>query len=539
MVELIQFPNLETAKQFLEASRDAVFIIFDEKIEYVNDRAVKLLGFSEASEIIGKWSCELISADDKNVRYRPAGKNTPFRYELKLRRKDGTTVDVENQISIIEYEGKPSSLVFSRDITERKHFEVKLDAIHRHAFKMGEIETLEEIVKSNVQILQNELGFDFVGFGVIEGDMLHFKETSDSKVMKLPLNGKGISVRAVSTRETQFVLDTRKDHDFVSSRILGESINLSEISVPLIVDDEVFGVINVESDKLNAFDENDKKLLETLAKHVASRITVIQEKEKLRKSLEDLGNLNRELDEYTHIVSHDLKAPLRNIQAFSEFLSKDASSKLNEKEKDYLYRIIGSSKRMEELINDLLMLSRVNRKFLEIELIDLNEMMKGIETDLEALIAEKEGKVLYDDLPNIEGHRVWLQQLFTNLISNGLKFNESSTPEIRIGSEEHYNYYLFNVKDNGIGIEEKDYEKVFKLFRRLHTTEEYPGTGAGLTICKKIVESYGGKIWLESRLGVGTTFYFTIPKDGVKKEAPETLIVDESAQLVANQIMKE
>jgi len=532
LVELVQFPNLETAKQFLEASRDAVFIIFDEKIEYVNDRAVKLLGFSEASEIIGKWSCEFISQDDKNVQYRPAGKSTPFRYELKFRRKDGTTVDVENQISIIEYDGKPSSLVFSRDITERKLFEAKLDAIHRHAVKMGEIETLEEIVKSTVQILQVELGFDFVGFGVVEGDMLYFKETSDTKVMKLPLDGKGITVRAVNTGETQFLLDTRKDQDFVSSRILSEPKNLSEISVPVKVNDEVFGVINVESDKLNAFDENDKKLLETLAMHIASSITVIREKEMLRKSLEDLGNLNRELDEYTYIVSHDLKAPLRSIQAFAEFLSNDASSKLNEEEREYLLRVIRASKRMEELIEDLLMLSRVNRKFLEVELIDLNEMIKGIETDLEALIVEKGAKVIYDDLPKIEGHRIWLQQLFSNLISNSLKFNKSSTPKIRIGFEDHYDYYLFHVKDNGIGIEEKDYEKIFKLFQRLHTTEEYPGTGAGLTICKKIVESYGGKIWVESRRGAGSTFYFTIPKNGIRKEVPETSIVDESTQLV-------
>lgn len=535
MVELISFPDLTTAKKFLEVSRDAVFIIFDEKIEYVNDRAVKLLGFADASEIIGRWSCEFNTPDNKNVRYRPAGKNTPFRYELKFRRRDGTTVDVENQISIIEYEGRPSSLVFSRDITERKLFEAKLDAIHRHAVKMGEIETLEEIAKSTMQILQEDLGFDFVRFGVVEGDGLYFKETRDRNVMELPLDGTGITVRAVNSRKTQFVLDTRKDHDFVSSKILGDPENLSEISVPVKVRNSVFGVINVESEKLNAFDENDRKLLEILAGHVASSIAIIQEKEKLRKSLDELSERNRELDEYTYIVSHDLRSPLRSIQAFAEFLSKEASSKLDDMERDYLDRIIKASKRMSELIEDLLLLSRVNRKFLDVEVIDLKEIVKNIETDLEALIAERGARIQCDDLPEIQGHRVWMRQLFTNLINNGLKFNDSLAPEIEVGCEECYDYYLFYVKDNGIGIEEKDFEKIFKLFQRLHTQEEYPGTGAGLTICKKIVEFYGGRIWVESKPGVGTAFYFTIPKNVLKVEASDSaLTMDESAQLVEN-----
>ena len=533
MVELIKFPDLTTAKQFLEVSMDAVFIIFDEKIEYVNDRAVKLLGFSDASEIIGRWSCEFITPDNKSVRYRPAGKNIPFRYELKLRRRDGTTVDVENQISIIEHKGRPSSLVFSRDITERKLFEAKLDAIHRHAIKMGEIETLEEIAKSTMQILQEELGFDFVGFGVVEGDVLYFKETSDSNVIKLPLDRTGITVRAVNSGETQFVLDTRKDHDFVSSKILGEPENLSKISVPIKVKDTVFGVIKIESEKLNAFDENDRKLLETLAGHVASSIAIIQEKEKLRKSLEELGELNSELDEYAHIVSHDLKSPLRSIQTFAEFLLKDASSKLDDKERDYLDRIIRASKRMSELIKDLLLLSKVNRKFLDVEVIDLKEIVKKIKTDLEATISERGARIQCSDLPEIQGHGVLIQQLFRNLINNGLKFNDSPTPEIEVGCEDRYDYYLFHVRDNGIGIEEKDFKKIFKLFQRLHTQEEYPGTGAGLTICLKIVESYGGRIWVESKPGVGTTFYFTIPKNVLKVEAPDSaLTVDESAHLV-------
>ncbi|MDH5771427.1 MAG: ATP-binding protein, partial [Candidatus Bathyarchaeota archaeon] len=322
------------------------------------------------------------------------------------------------------------------------------------------------------------------------------------------------------TSEVQFVPDMRKEQDFTSSQIIGDPIILSKLCAPIKVNSTVIGVINIESERLNAFDENDKKILETLAEHVASSYAIILEKEKLRKSLRELENLNRELDEYTYIVSHDLKAPLRSIQAFSEFLLDSAISKLDDDEKDYLEKVIGASKRMTELIEDLLLLSRVNRKFLDVELVDLNEMIKEIEVDLQSLISEKGAEVLCDDLPKINGHRVWLKQLFSNLINNGLKFNESSTPMIHVGFEEHYNYYIFNVKDNGIGIEEEDYENIFKLFQRLHPQDKYPGTGAGLTICKKIVESYGGRIWLESRHGLGSTFYFTIPKNVFEEGTP-------------------
>ena len=187
------------------------------------------------------------------------------------------------------------------------------------------------------------------------------------------------------------------------------------------------------------------------------------------------------------------------------------------------------------LIDDILLLSRVNRKFLDVEEFEMVDLIKDIETDLEVYIAERGAKIQCNNLPKMQGHRVWIQQLYTNFINNAIKFNNSPVPEIEIGCEEHYDFYQFHIRDNGIGIEEKDYNKIFNLFQRLHTEEDYPGTGAGLTICKKIVESYGGKIWVESKVGVGTTFYFTLPKNGLEVDDSESpLIVDEKTQLIEN-----
>jgi PAS domain S-box-containing protein len=519
LTELIKFHDFVSARSFLEASRDAVFVISDEKIEYVNETAAKLLGFERNDDIIGRWSCEFISPEDRRAQYKPAGKTTPFRYELKFRRKDGTDVDVENQISIIEYDGRPASLVFSRDISERKFFEAKLDAVHKHAIELRNVETLEEVAKSTVNTLKESLGFENVGFGVVEKNLLSFKEFSvKSTVRELPVDGSGITVRAVNTGETQLVADVRRDEAFVPSNDLDRPETLSEIAVPIKIGCEVFGVINVESSDVNAFDENDRKLLETLAQHVASKIATIIEKQKLQKSLKELESKNHELDEYTYAVSHDLKAPLRSIQAFCNLLL-DASDKLDEAEVDYLNRISNASARMKQLIEDLLVLSRVNRKYLDIESVDLNRLVEHIKMDLEALIKEKKAEIIFSELPTISCHNIWIQQLFSNLISNGIKFNRSVSPKIWIGFEEHYDYYQFSIKDNGIGIEERDFPRIFKLFQRLHSEDEYPGTGAGLTICKKIVESYGGEIWLESKPGLGSMFYFTLLRAALNREA--------------------
>jgi light-regulated signal transduction histidine kinase (bacteriophytochrome) len=213
------------------------------------------------------------------------------------------------------------------------------------------------------------------------------------------------------------------------------------------------------------------------------------------------------------VVSHDLKAPLRTIRSFGSFILEDYEDKLDETGKDYLNRMINASSHLDSMIEDLLVLSRVGRKFTELEKVDLNELLKEILADLDATIKERNAKVAVDKLPTLYVRRVWKRQLFTNLISNALKFNESKTPKIEVLYEERENDHLFKVQDNGIGIEEKYLERIFNLFERAPTDKKYEGTGAGLAICKKIVEQFGGKIWVESTPSKGSTFFFTIPKE--------------------------
>ena len=234
---------------------------------------------------------------------------------------------------------------------------------------------------------------------------------------------------------------------------------------------------------------------------------------KLRERSDELEKVNKELEDYTSIVSHDLAAPLRSIQSFTSFLIEDYGDKLDEQGRDYLERLKNSSLRMQQLIEDLLTLSRVGRRYTGVEMVDLNGLLEGVKDDLKGQIDKAGAEIIIHDLPTISTQRTWIGQLFRNLIDNALKYNESKLPRVEIEGEEREGDHLFKVKDNSIGIEEKYLSQIFNIFERLHPQSEYGGgTGVGLAICKRIVESWGGKIWVQSKVSEGSIFYFNIPK---------------------------
>jgi light-regulated signal transduction histidine kinase (bacteriophytochrome) len=225
-----------------------------------------------------------------------------------------------------------------------------------------------------------------------------------------------------------------------------------------------------------------------------------------------LEQSNTELENYTYVVSHDLKAPLRTIRSFGAFLVEDYGERIDKTGLDYLERIIKAADDMNKLIEDLLLLSRVGRKSTEDEIVDLNILLEEITFDLKSLIEKRDAEVVINRLPTIPVQRIWIKQLFLNLIDNGLKFNKSEIPRVGVECKVRPKDYLFSVSDNGIGIKEQYFERIFNLFERLNSKDEYEGTGAGLAICKKVAENLGGRIWVESTHGKGSTFFFTMPR---------------------------
>jgi PAS domain S-box-containing protein len=252
-------------------------------------------------------------------------------------------------------------------------------------------------------------------------------------------------------------------------------------------------------------DITDRKLWETQLKELNKN---------LQKNAKELAISNAELEQFAYVASHDLQEPLRMVTSFLTQLEKKYSDVVDDKGRQYIYFAVDGAKRMRQIILDLLDFSRVGRTENDLEEIDLNKVVNEICGLYHRQIEELEGTVEYHDLPRLTSYKTPIRQIFQNLIGNSLKYHSRDrVPRIEITSNETDSMIEIAVKDNGIGIAEEYFEKIFIIFQRLHNREEYSGTGMGLAIAKKIIENMGGKIWVESKEGEGTTFYFTLQKN--------------------------
>ncbi len=236
----------------------------------------------------------------------------------------------------------------------------------------------------------------------------------------------------------------------------------------------------------------------------------------LLKLNQELTCSNQELEQFAYIVSHDLREPLRMVTSFTQLLKQKYAGHLDAEADKIIGFAVDGAIRMEELINDLLAYSQVGNSGKTLELVDTEVVLDQALSNLHLALQETNAQIIREPLPAVVGDTTQLIQLWQNLIANAIKYRTAESPRIEIGATAELDQYLFWVKDNGIGINPQYSDRIFQIFQRLHTRQEYPGTGTGLAICHKIVERHGGKIWVESELGQGATFYFTLP---VEQEA--------------------
>jgi PAS domain S-box-containing protein len=274
----------------------------------------------------------------------------------------------------------------------------------------------------------------------------------------------------------------------------------------------VTGLLVVQGKQGEEYDDAHLRLLES----IANLTEIALDKARLyvdivNKSIE-IEARNKELDDFTYVVSHDLKEPLISIEGYSKILLREFEESIGEEGKEFLSSLVHSSTRLKNLIDDLLALSRLGRVGEPTDDVPSGEVVREVISDIQFTLRERNATVeVAGELPTVRYNRTQLGIVFRNLISNAIKFNASDHPIVRISSTRENNEYRILVADNGIGIEERYFEKIFMIFQRLHRNEEYRGTGAGLTIVKKIVENHGGRVSLESLPGKGSTFSFTIP----------------------------
>lgn len=320
--------------------------------------------------------------------------------------------------------------------------------------------------------------------------------------------------RRERSRQTPIIFLTavgRGENEMFRGYQVGAVDYLIKPFIPEILRFKVAVLMDLQA-KTRDLKEANAELLElnaSLEERVRSRTLELEAQGRL------LARSNEELGQFANLASHDLQEPLRSMSTYLYLLERELGPGLGPEARAHMEAAVGASKRMRDLIAGLLSFSRLESAGQEPQEVDLGQVVREVLQVLEGSISEKKAHVSVSAgaMPTVPGDRGMLRQVFQNLVDNALKFSDGKAPEVEVGAEVKQGEALMWVKDHGIGVAPQDVGKLFKLFKRLHTMDEYPGSGLGLALCKKIVERHGGRLWLESEPGKGSTFFFTLPAE--------------------------
>ncbi len=315
--------------------------------------------------------------------------------------------------------------------------------------------------------------------------------------------------------------EDKLDGEFINSsspiynkknELIGSVHVLRDISEVKKSEKHVQEMLEKEHQLTEELQSSNEKLQSTTEELYKSNVNLQEQKDKLSQLVNKLKISNRELEQFAYVASHDLQEPLRMVSSFTQLLEKRYKGHIDKEADDYINYAVDGAKRMQLLINDLLAYSRVNTKGEKFGDVDLEKVLDEVLFSLEIVIEENQANITKEPLPHIYADYTQMVQLFQNLIVNAMKYRSDEPPQIFISTQKEDDHWIFSVEDNGIGIDPQYGEQIFRIFRRLHGHDEYEGTGIGLAIADRIIRRHDGRIWVKSKLGEGSTFYFTIPK---------------------------
>jgi PAS domain S-box-containing protein len=449
----------------------------------------------------------------------------------KHQKKDGTAIDVEVTMHALTFAGRPAQIVMINDVTSRRRLEAESEVTSEIIQGVASTGSLDESLRLIHQSIGRILYAEncFVALYHPTTNQLSFEFWADKfdPIPEPSTVGKSFSSYVLRTGKPLLLTKELETEMFASGVVerVG-SASASWLAVPLKTPERTIGVVVVQHYEVEgAYSQQDLAFLVSVGDQIAMAIERKRSEVQLNLFNEKLQKSNRELQDFAYVASHDLQEPLRKVQAFSDRLKTKYSDKLEGDGLDYLERMRSAANRMQLLIQDLLMFSRVSTKAQPFSAVDLNTVANEVLSDLEVKIEETGATVEIDNMPLVDADPMQMRQLIQNLVGNALKFRKSDiTPVINICSKfanlsggKSDKFLEISVTDNGIGFDEKYADKIFAVFQRLHGRTEYEGSGVGLAICRKIVERHNGTIVASSRPGEGATFTFTLP---VKQSEP-------------------
>jgi len=487
----------EKFRRLVEEMNDGYCVLQGSRVVFANARSAEMFGYTR-EEVIGRTVQELLTpeivSDLSGVRAkRQRGEAVPQQYETLLVGKEGTTRPVELGTRVIEYAGKPALSVVVRDISERKQAEAALRRSEEHFRSL--IENAQDaivILNSDGTIRYESPSMERMtgreGKGRIGRDPLEFSHPDD-----MPNVLKAFS-QLLENQTTNVHTELRLQHEDGSWRTFEVAAN------NLLENPTVAGIVLNLRDitERKQAEEEIRSLNEELEQRVIERTT-------------QLEAVNKELEAFAYSVSHDLRAPLRSIDGFSQVLLEDYSGKLDEEGKDYLRRVRSASQRMADLIDDILNLSRLTRGEMQRETVDLSALAQAIATELQQSQPERQVEFIITLGLVVTADAHLLRVALENLLGNAWKFTQKQpSARIEFGYAETNGQSAYFVRDNGVGFDMAYADKLFGAFQRLHSSNEFEGTGVGLATVQRIIHRHGGNIWAESAVDQGTTFYFTL-----------------------------
>ena len=534
-------------RSLIEASIDPLVTIGpDGKITDVNKSTEKVTGFNR-DELIGTDFSDYFTEPEKaREGYQLVfQEGTVQDYPLEIKHKSGIVTPVLYNASIYRNEDGEVIGVFAaaRDITERKLAEAEKQKLLEQEQQLAEElkasneelqATTEELQVTNEELEKQRDELITLNKALKENERLlklsniynrSLIEASIDPLVTIGPNGKITDVNDSTEDVTGYSRDhligtdfsdyfTEPDKARKGYQLVFEKGKV--IDYPLEIHHRNGDITPVLYNASVYSDENGK----VIGVFAAARdITELKKAEELLKlKINELARSNAELEQFAYVSSHDLQEPLRMIASYLQLLERKYEGKLDKKADKYIHFAVDGATRMQNLIDDLLTFSRVTTQANEFELTDIEVILNRVLTNLSVSIKENSATITHGTLPEIMVDGTQMTQVLQNLINNALKFRSKDNPKIHISASQEDKYWLFSVKDNGIGIDPKYSERIFEVFKRLHKKRDYPGTGIGLSICKKIVERHGGRIWVDSKLGEGSTFYFNIPVSNFDEE---------------------